>query len=115
MHKAQLGDRVRIQYCQLPEDGQVNFYKHLGEKTCEFTVGGKEVDPTVSVSIVGMMAGERKQLTLQPNARYETFALVNGNSLLADNCIEVEVTLLSLDSSADANHRKQQFEMGGES
>ena len=41
--------------------------------------------------------------------------VVDGNHLLAGKVVELEVTLISVDSSADANRTKPQFDMGGES
>jgi FKBP-type peptidyl-prolyl cis-trans isomerase 2 len=38
---------------------------------------------------------------------------VDGNHPLAGKVIELEVSLLSLDSSADANKRNPQFDLGG--
>ena len=39
---------------------------------------------------------------------------VDGNHPLAGKVIELEVNLISLDSSSNANKRKQQFDMGGQ-
>jgi len=161
MHTAQLGDRVRIQYCRLPERvaaaGKPNH-----QKTVEFTVGSPKVFPSLSLGVVGMAPGERRQLSLQPREAYgkvqsrlvrrvarkripkhvELFVgkqltatngiagrrrrvrvieiqpdwvLVDGNHPLAGEVVELEVILISLDSSADANRSKPQFDMGGES
>jgi FKBP-type peptidyl-prolyl cis-trans isomerase 2 len=41
--------------------------------------------------------------------------VVDGNHLLAGKVVELEVTLISVDSSADANRTQPQFDMGGES
>jgi FKBP-type peptidyl-prolyl cis-trans isomerase 2 len=41
--------------------------------------------------------------------------VLDGNHLLAGKVIELDVRLVSLDSSANANHRKPQFDLGGES
>ena len=40
---------------------------------------------------------------------------MDGNHPLAGKVINLEVYLLSLDSSSNANQTKQQFDMGGES
>ena len=40
---------------------------------------------------------------------------VDGNHALAGQVIELEVSLISVDSSADANRTKPQFDLGGES
>lgn len=69
MSVVQLGDRVRIQYCRLPQraaqPGGPN-----NQKTCEFTVGSGEVFPGLSMGVLGMRPGERKQFTLQPQDAY---------------------------------------------
>ena len=41
--------------------------------------------------------------------------VVDGNHLLAGKVVELEVTLISVDSSADANRTQPQFDIGGES
>jgi peptidylprolyl isomerase len=161
MHTAQIGDRVRIQYSRLPERAAAVGGTHK-QKTLEFTVGSREVFPSLSLGVVGMAPGERKRFTLEPHEAYGPVKLklirqiprerfppqmvlkvgkrltavqgiagrrrrvtiveispdaivVDGNHPLAGLVIELEVGLLSLDSSAHANQRKQQFDMGGES
>jgi FKBP-type peptidyl-prolyl cis-trans isomerase 2 len=69
MHKAQLGDRVGVQYFRISEQGVANG-KRPGRKECEFTVGGSEVFYTLSLGVVGMTPGDRKRLTLQPKEAY---------------------------------------------
>jgi peptidylprolyl isomerase len=69
MHKAKLGDRVRIQYSRLLESGATQAVSSA-PKTCEFTVGGKEVLPGLSIGVIGMAPGDRKQLTIQPKEAF---------------------------------------------
>ena len=69
MTKAKLGDRVRVQYLGLLNDGTAA-EKHRGRKVLEFTVGSKEVIPGISLGVVGMAKGEQKRLTLQPQDAY---------------------------------------------
>jgi peptidylprolyl isomerase len=69
MHTANLGDRVRIQYCSMPKPGALP-HKASVQKTCEFTVGSSEVFRSLSLGVVGMAQGDRKQLTLQPREAY---------------------------------------------
>lgn len=161
MHTAQIGDRVRIQYHRL-RDQNVAGVKARGRNTCEFTVGSREVFTALSLGVVGMAPGDRKQLTLQPLEAYgklqpklvrqvprERFpkhldlqvgkrltatrgiagrrrrvtvveikadsVIVDGNHPLAGQVIKLEVCLISLDSSANANRTKPQFDMGSES
>jgi len=153
MHQANLGDRVRIEYCRVPQRGATR-NKASGRKTCEFTVGSKEVFPSLSLGVVGMAPGDQKQLTLQPHEAYgavkptlirhiprqrfpQHIALqvgkqltafvaasgrrrrvriveingesvtVDGNHPLAGQVIELEVNLISVDSSANANKQKR--------
>lgn len=161
MHEAQIGDRVRVQYFRKPPAGAaVEQRQRL--KTCDFTVGSGEVSPTLSLGVVGMIPGDRKQLTLAPPEAFgavkprlirevprERFpdhivlrvgqrlisvnarsgrrrrvrvvelqpytVLVNGNHPLAGQAVEVEVVLISLDSSPVAKPSPTQFELDGES
>ena len=161
MMKASVGDRVRIQYVRVPEISAQS-RKTPTRKTCEFTVGGREVFRQLSLGVVGMAPGDKKQLTLQPREAYGNVKpnlvrqisreripkhitlrvgkqltaivgstghrrrvrivkinpdslLVDGNHPLAGKVIELEVCLISIDSSSDANRTKPQFDMGGES
>jgi FKBP-type peptidyl-prolyl cis-trans isomerase 2 len=160
MHQAKLGDRVRIQYSRVRECG-APLSKGQSPLTCEFIVGGKEVFPSLSLGVVGMAPGDKKQLTLQPQEAYgpvqtklirqiprARFAghialqvgkrltafvassgrrqrvrvvkvqpdtvTVDGNHPLAGKVIELEVNLISVDSSSNANKRKPQFDLGGQ-
>lgn len=57
--------------------------------------------------------GRRRQikiLEIKPDS-----VVVDGNHRLAGRAITLEVTLISVDSSADANRSNPQFDMGGES
>ena len=69
MNTAKLGDRVRVQYLGLREDGSA-IAPSRGRKVLEFTVGSKEVMPGISLGVVGMAEGEQKRLTLQPKDAY---------------------------------------------
>jgi peptidylprolyl isomerase len=160
MPTAQLGDRVRIQYSRLPQRAAARGVSH-GQKTLEFTVGSREVFPTLSFGVIGMAPGERKQFTLQPHEAYGKIkrklvrkiprtrfpqrlvltvgkrlmavrgiagrrrrvtvveirpdsVIVDGNHPLAGKVVELEVSLLSLDSSSNSNQRKPQFDLGGQ-
>jgi FKBP-type peptidyl-prolyl cis-trans isomerase 2 len=161
MNVAKVGDRVRIQYCRLPEQAAAPGGT-VHQKTLEFIVGGREVFQSLSVGVVGMAPGDRKQFTLQPHEGYGAIkrklvrqvprkripghielyvgkrltvargitglprrvtvveirpnaVIVDGNHPLAGKIIELEVYLLALDSSSNANTNKQQFDIGGES
>lgn len=160
MHRAELGDRVRIEYSRLVDQGRAAG-KPRKSKTCEFIVGGSEVFASLSLGVVGMVPGDRKRLTLQPGEAYGDLkpkllrmiprsrfpkhlelkvgkrltavyglagrrrrvtvvevtpdaVLVDGNHPLAGKVVDLEVNLISLDSSAEANVNKPQFDIGGE-
>ena len=159
MNTAKIGDRVRIQYSRLPQRAAASGVPH-GQKMVEFTVGSKDVFPSLSLGVVGMAPGDRKQLTLQPQEAYgavkpklirqiprqrfpQHIALqvgkrltafvtssgrrqrvrvveiypdsvtVDGNHPLAGKVIALEVNLISLDSSSNANKQKPQYDLGG--
>ena len=158
MPTAQLGDHVRIQYSRLPQRAAARGVSH-GQKTLEFTVGSREVFPTLSFGVIGMAPGERKQFTLQPHEAYGKIkrklvrkipahdflatcskswqtangspgiagrrrrvtvveirpdsVIVDGNHPLAGKVVELEVSLLSLDSSANANKRNHSSTWAG--
>ena len=69
MNRAKLGDRVRVQYLGVREDGIATGHGR-GRRVLEFTVGGTEVIRGVSLGVVGMAEGEQKRLTLQPKDAY---------------------------------------------
>src|ERR1043165_7383292 len=69
MQTAKIGDRVRIQYSRLPQRAAARGVSH-GQKTLEFIVGSNDVLPSLSVGVVGMAPGDRKQLTPQPQEAY---------------------------------------------
>jgi FKBP-type peptidyl-prolyl cis-trans isomerase 2 len=71
MRTAKLGDRVRIEYSRLLQRGATQAASSA-PKTCEFTVGGKEVLTGLSVGVIGMAPGDRKQLTIQPKEAFGT-------------------------------------------
>jgi peptidylprolyl isomerase len=160
MHKAKLGDLVRIRCCRVPPRGAPAIARV--PKTFEFVVGSRDVLRGLSSAVVGMAPGDRKQLTLQPHEAYGKFqqrlvrqlprerfprhinlqvgkrltavygvdgrrrrvtiveikhdsVVVDANHPLAGKIVELEVSLISLDSSCNANRRKPQFDHGGES
>ena len=148
MGRAKLGDRVRVQYLGLLQDG-ARLSKSRGRRVLEFTVGSREVISGISFGVVGMSEGEQKRLTLPPKEAYgavrpqlikeisrdrvpqhinlrvgkplttigvtsgrrrrvrvveikpETL-VVDGNHPLAGKVLEVELQLVSLDSSTAA-------------
>jgi peptidylprolyl isomerase len=159
MNTAKLGDRVRVQYLGLREDGSA-VGRSRGRKVLEFTVGSKDVIRGISLGVVGMAEGDQKRLTLQPTdaygavrpnlikevsrgrfpSRLELFVgkwltatslksgrrrrievaelrpesvIVDGNHPLAGEILEVELQLISLDSST-ADAAEAQNDVGAE-
>jgi len=69
VNRAKLGDRVRVQYMDLPHD-ETTHPKVRGRQVLEFKVGSKKVISGISLGVVGMAAGETKRLTLPPDEAY---------------------------------------------
>ena len=67
--KAKLGDRVRIEFSGQIKDEKSGLHR-LGREVMEFTIGSQDVMPGINKGVVGMVEGERKQLTLQPIEAY---------------------------------------------
>jgi FKBP-type peptidyl-prolyl cis-trans isomerase 2 len=157
---AQLGDRVRVKFSQRTQ-GSAASQGPRKAKTVEFTVGSREVLPGLSLGVEHMVAGDRKQLVLEPHDAYgpaqpllvreiprrrlskqralaigqwlthvepisghrervriieirPMSLVVDGNHPLAGMIIQLDVMLVTIDSSSYANPEKQQFELGGE-
>lgn len=149
MHKAELGDLVRIQYSRLRKHGAATA-KPRAPKELEFTVGSGDIVPGVSLGVVGMAPGDRKRLAFPSQAANSTVPgdlikqkppkrspthldlgvgkrrstviaatgrpgrLMAAETRLDPVVVELEITLVTLDSSSNANKRKPQFELGGE-
>ena len=161
MHTANLGDRVRVEYVRTPEIVATT-NKARAAKTCEFTVGSREVFRGLSLAVVGMAPGERKDLKLQPREAYgkvkpklirqvprdrfpkpielrvgkrltaieaasgrrrrvrvvkigSDSVLLDGNHPLAGKVVEMEICLLSIESSSGANRGKPKSDARGKS
>jgi len=69
MSKAKLGDRVRIHYEGRMKDGTVIGFTEEGDPL-EFEAGSDGVIPGVSKAVVGMAAGETRELTLSPDKAF---------------------------------------------
>lgn len=67
MRTAQIGDRVRVQYSRLLPGAAA---RRTQSETCVFMVGSRDVFPTLSLGVVGMAAGDHKQLSLPPAEAY---------------------------------------------
>ncbi len=70
--KAKVGDRVRVEYSGQFKDEKAGLQR-LGREIFEFTIGSRDVMPGINKGIVGMVEGERKQMTLQPQDAYGEF------------------------------------------
>lgn len=70
--KAKLGDRVRIEYSGQFKDEKAGLQR-LTREIVEFTIGSHDVMPGINKGVVGMVEGERKQMTLQPQDAYGRF------------------------------------------
>jgi FKBP-type peptidyl-prolyl cis-trans isomerase 2 len=70
-YRAQLGDRVQIEYVsRLSDDTSTSIpEKH---RVLEFEVGSEEVIRGISNGVVGMAEGDRKRLRLAPQEAYGT-------------------------------------------
>jgi peptidylprolyl isomerase len=66
MRKAQNGDNVRVHFSAYHEDG-IQFATTLGEKPLELTIGGRKLIDCFEQSIIGMVAGERKKVSIEPD------------------------------------------------
>src|SRR5688572_26858655 len=69
MYQAQLGDRVHVEYSRVPKQSAATNIR-FDRRSCEFTVGGSEVFPALSLGVVGMTPGHQKRLRLQPDEAY---------------------------------------------
>ena len=69
MTTTQKGDRVQIHYTGRFEDGQV-FDSSEDRNPLEFTVGGPEIIPGVSLAVIGMEVGDKKTVSVPPEEGY---------------------------------------------
>lgn len=67
--KAKLGDHVRIEYSGQFKDEKAG-QQRIGREILEFVVGSKDVMPGINKGVIGMVEGERKQMTLRPQDAY---------------------------------------------
>ena len=66
MKKAQNGDRVRVHFSAYHDDG-TQFATTVGEKPMELTIGEKKLIDCFEQSVVGMVEGEKKTVSIEPN------------------------------------------------
>lgn len=66
MRIAQNGDGVRVHFSASFEDG-TRFATTIGENPIELTIGDRKLIDCFEQSIVGMAAGEKKSVSIQPD------------------------------------------------
>lgn len=66
MKKAQNGDGVRVHFSAYLEDG-TQFATTRGENPVELTIGDRKLIDCFEQSLVGMAAGEKKSVSIEPN------------------------------------------------
>ena len=72
--KVEEGNTIKVHYKGTLEDGSV-FDSSEGKDPIEFTVGSHGVIPGFEQAVVGMAVGEKKNITLQPEALYVSSVL----------------------------------------
>ena len=72
MSQAKEGDKVKVHYKGSFKDGKV-FDSSEGKDPLEFTIGKKMVVRGFENAIVGMAAGEKKKISIQPKEAYGEF------------------------------------------
>jgi peptidylprolyl isomerase len=66
MRKAQNGDRVRVHFSACHDDG-TQFATTRGEKPMELTLGERKLIDCFEQSVVGMVEGEKKKVSIEPS------------------------------------------------
>ena len=69
MQKAQKGDRVTVHYIGTLDNGRI-FDQRDGDDPLSFTLGAGEVFAAMETDIIGMKAGEVKNIQLSPEQAY---------------------------------------------
>jgi peptidylprolyl isomerase len=66
---AEKGDKVRVNYTGRSQDGQV-FESSLGLHPLTFTIGSGEVVQGFEEAVIGMLPGQHKKVTVNPEEGY---------------------------------------------
>jgi peptidylprolyl isomerase len=66
MRQAQIGDSVRVHFSVCYDDG-TQFATTLGEAPMELTIGDRKLIECFETSVVGMVEGEKKSVSIGPN------------------------------------------------
>ncbi len=69
MQRAQHGDRVTVHYIGTLDNGRI-FDQRDGDEPLSLTLGSGEVFPAMEAEIIGMKAGEVKNIHLLPEQAY---------------------------------------------
>ncbi|MFP4040622.1 MAG: FKBP-type peptidyl-prolyl cis-trans isomerase [Desulfosudaceae bacterium] len=69
MTQAKSGDKVKVHYTGKFENGET-FDSSQDREPLEFTIGNGEIIEGFEESVVGMTAGETKQMTIEPDKGY---------------------------------------------
>jgi len=69
MHRAQHGDRVTVHYIGTLDNGRI-FDQRDGDEPLALTLGAGDVFPAMEAEIIGMKAGEVKNIHLPPEQAY---------------------------------------------
>jgi len=69
MAEARLGDKVRVHYTGLLDDGTV-FDTSVGREPFDFTIGENTVIPGFENAVVGMKVGDKKTISIPPGDAY---------------------------------------------
>ncbi|MCD6280015.1 MAG: peptidylprolyl isomerase [Deltaproteobacteria bacterium] len=69
MAEAKLGDKVRVHYTGLLDDGTV-FDTSVGREPFDFTIGENTVIPGFENAVVGMKVGDKKTISIPPGDAY---------------------------------------------
>jgi peptidylprolyl isomerase len=75
----------------------------------------KNIELQVGKRLTAIEAGSGRRRRVRVVKIGPRSVLVDGNHPLAGKVVELEICLISIDSSSDANRSKPQFDMGGES
>ncbi|MFC1528504.1 peptidylprolyl isomerase [Candidatus Latescibacterota bacterium] len=97
------GDRVKVQYSGLLEDGTV-FDKSKAGEPLEFTVGSGQIIPGFDKAVEGMELNEEKKVTIEPTDAYgkrdETLLREFPKSSLPENFIPEKGMIIRLQDQA---------------
>ena len=97
MSHAKDGDKVKIHYTGKLDNGE-QFDSTVGGEPLEVNIGSGNIFPAVEQSLIGMSAGEKKSITLEPEQAFgqhlDALVLEIDKAVLPDNCpVEVGIQL----------------------